>query len=115
MEPLLILLGLAFTANKIVSTAKNATNPGTRGDALTQLVVWVVAIGVLFLAGEAEVTEALLVPGLAEPLGELDAWSFIVLGLIAGSSGSVVYDFKRALDGSDSATEPSLFGPRPTG
>jgi hypothetical protein len=109
MEPLLILLGLAFAANKIVSTIKNLTTAETRGSAVTQVVVWAAAFGMLLLAGEASVTEGLIVPGLSEPLGELDFPSFVVLGLIAGSTGSVVYDFKKAIDNTDSAGEPALF------
>lgn len=111
MEPILILLGLAFAANKIVSTMKQATSPGGRGAAATQVVVWLVAIGVLVLAAHATVTADLVLPVTATRLGDLDLASFVVLGLIAGSTGSVVYDFKKALDDADSAAEPPLFGP----
>ncbi len=108
MEPLFILLGLAFAANKLVSTLKNLTTSNTRGAAVTQFVVWLAAFGMLLLAGSAEVTEDLIVPGLSQALGDLDFASFVVLGLITGSTGSVVYDFKKALDVNDSAAEPSL-------
>lgn len=111
MEPLLILLGLAFAANKIVSTLKNLTTAATRGDAITQVVVWVTSVVVLVLAANASVTEHLIVPGLSDELGDLDLASFLVLGLIAGSSGSTVYDFKKAIDNTDSAAEPSLVKP----
>ena len=109
MEQIAILLGLAFTANKLVSTLKNLTTADSRGSGLTQIVVWVVATLVLVLAGQADVTSTLTLPGLDGPLGDLDFASYVVLGLIAGSTGSVAYDFTKAVDNTNSAAEPSLF------
>lgn len=109
MEPLIVLAGLAFLANKVVSTLKNLTHADTRSAAFTQLVVWAVAIGVIVLASLAEVTETFIVPGTTDPLGDLDLASLFLVGLIAGSSGSVVYDFKKAIDNTDTASEPPLF------
>lgn len=109
MEQLAILLGLAFTANKLVSTLKNLTTASARGDGFTQIVVWIVATGVLFLAGQADVASDLVIPGLDGPLGDLDFASYVVLGLIAGSTGSVAYDFTKAVDNTNTTVEPSLF------
>jgi hypothetical protein len=113
MEPLLLLLGLAFAANKIVSVIKSLASPD-KNTALTQLLVWVIGLFVLILAGNASVTEHLVVPGLSEPLGDLDFASYVIVTLITGSSGSVVYDFKKALDNTDSAGEPRLLEPTTT-
>jgi len=108
MEPLLLLLGLAFAANKVVSVVKSLTS-GDFNTPVTQLLVWAAAIGGLFLAANADVTEHLIVPGVSDQtLGTLGGASLVLLGLIAGSTGSVVYDFKKAIDGSDSAAEPRL-------
>ena len=110
MEPLLLLLALAFAANKIVSVIKSLASPD-KNAALTQLLVWVVGLVVLILAGNASVTEHLVVPGLSDPLGDLDFPSYLVLALISGSTGSVIYDFKKAIDNGDSAAEPRLLAP----
>jgi hypothetical protein len=109
VEQVVILLGLAFAANKLMSTLKNLTNAATRGDGLSQIVLWVIAILVLVLAGQADVTSTLTLPGLDGALGDLDFASYVVLGIIAGSTGSVVYDFTKAVDNTNSAAEPSLF------
>lgn len=110
MEPLLLLLGLAFAANKIVTVIKYLAS-SNKNAAITQLVVWAVGFVILLLAGNATVTEDLVVPGLSEPLGDLDFGSFLIVALITGSSGSVVYDFKKAIDRTDSAAEPNLLAP----
>lgn len=109
MDALPIFLALAFTANKIVSTIKNLMHSTTRGAAVTQFLVWVVAIIIICVAAEAELTETFQLPGLSEPLGELDFASLALIGLMAGSTGSVIYDFKKSFDGTDSSAEPSLF------
>lgn len=109
MEPLIVLAGLAFLANKIVSTLKYLLTPEKRKDGFTQLVVWVVAVAVMGLASMAEVTETFVVPGTTQPLGDLDFWSLLIVGLMAGSGGSVVYDFRKAIDNTDTAAEPALF------
>jgi hypothetical protein len=109
MEHALIFLGLAFMANKVVSTFKNLTTAASRGAAYTQLVVWAVAIALTFAASEAELTEAYVLPGTTQPLGAFDGWSLLLVGLMAGSTGSVLWDFRKAFDNTDSAAEPSLF------
>jgi hypothetical protein len=111
MEPLIVLAGLAFLANKAVSTLKYALTPARRGDAFTQVVVWAFAIGTIVLASLAEVTETLVIPGTHDALGNLDLPSLILVGLMAGASGSTVYDFRKAIDNTDTANEPSLLPP----
>lgn len=108
MEQIAILMGLAFAANKTVTVLKYLFTPN-RSSAFTQFMVWGVSFLGLLLASEAEVTENLLLPGMSVALGLLDVPSIIILAWIAGSSGSVVYDFKKALDQSDTAVEPPLF------
>lgn len=109
MEQAFLFLGLAFMANKLVSTLKQATSSATRGSALTQLVVWAIAIGLTLAMSEAELTETYVLPGTAQPLGDFDIWSLVLVGLMAGSTGSVLFDFRKAFDSSDSAAEPDLF------
>jgi hypothetical protein len=109
MDTLPIFLALAFTAIKVVSTLKNLTVDDTRGGALTQVIVWVVAILGVVLLAEADVTEAYVLSGTAQTLGDLDFAGKCLLGLLVGSTASVIYDFKKAFDSTDSAAEPALF------
>ena len=114
MEQIAILLGLAFAINKTVSVIKALLSKDFNTP-VTQLVVWVVGFVGITLAAHAQVTSALLVPGLEAPLGSLDASSLVLLAWILGSSGSFAFDFKKAVDGTDSAAEPSLLTPAPPG
>lgn len=77
---------------------------------LTQAAVWAVGIGVAMIAAQADVAQGLTVFG-NNLLADLDVWSQVLVGLGLGSAGSVVfYDYRKALDGSDSAKEPPLLG-----
>lgn len=111
MEEIAILAGIAFAVNKTVSVIKSLVNRDFNA-AITQLVVWVVGFVAVVLAAHAAVTEALLVPGLTVPLGSLDWPSEVLLAWILGSTGSFVFDFKKAIDATDSSAEPSLLPSR---
>lgn len=107
MEEIAVLAGLAFAVNKTVSVIKELVNKNFNA-AITQLVVWVVGFIAVVLAAHAAITEALVVPGLTVPLGSLDWPSELLLAWILGSTGSFIFDFKKAIDSSDSSAEPSL-------
>lgn len=100
------LLTLAALVIKIVTVIKSIGKDNNM--VLTQLVVWVVGIAVLILAANAEITEGIVVFNGAPPLGDLDFGSIVLAGLALGSTGSFAYDYKKARDSSDSATEPAL-------
>lgn len=99
-------LALATTVIKIVSVIKSIGKDANY--VVTQAITWVVGIAVLFLAGQAEVTATLIIPGFGMTLGTMDAASVILAGLVLGSTGAFAYDYKKARDNTDSATEPTL-------
>jgi hypothetical protein len=100
-------VALAALVIKVVSVIKAIGKDNNM--VVTQLVVWVVGIVVLFLGGEADITSQMVIPGFsAVPISDLDAASVILSGLILGSSGAFAYDIKKAIDSSDRSTEPSL-------
>lgn len=107
MEAVVIFAGLAFAINKTVSVIKALFNKDMN-TVVTQAVVWATGFAGLSLAAHAAVTEAYALPGFTEPLGSLDAASLGLLAWILGATGSFAYDFKKAVDGSDSAVEPAL-------
>lgn len=91
---------------KIVDVLKYALARNGNG-VVTQLVVWVAAVFVVIVAANADLTEGLRLVG-GRPLGTLNGWSLFLAGLLLGSGASTTVDFKKALDGSDSAAVPPL-------
>lgn len=82
--------------------------------ALTQAVIWGLGIGAVMIAAQADIAEGFRVFG-GSLLADLDAWSQVLAGLTLASVGSVgFYDFRKALDGTDSAKEPPLLEPPPS-
>lgn len=75
---------------------------------ITQVVTWIAFVGILALAGAADVSSGIEVFA-GQTLGSLDFASLVLAGLIYGSASSVVLvDFRKAIDRSDSAKTPPL-------
>lgn len=107
MEAVVLFAGLAFAINKTVSVIKALFNKDVN-TIVTQAVVWAVGFGGLTLAANSAIAEAYALPGFTEPLGQLDGSSLGLLAWILGATGSFAYDLKKAVDGTDSASEPKL-------
>lgn len=107
-----VVTGATLTALlvKVTSFLKYVSD-GKWREALTQLVAWAAGIGVVVVAAATGVTEDLLIFG-HEVLGQMNGWSQILAGLALGSGGAFAYDFKKAIDNTDSAGEPPLGGDR---
>lgn len=75
---------------------------------LTQVGVWVVGIFVLWLASQAGVFSGFTPFAAGGPIGSYDFASIVLAGLVLGSSGAFAYDVKKAVDNTDSASEPKL-------
>jgi hypothetical protein len=73
---------------------------------ITQLVTWGAGVVVTFILASSDFGDGILVAHSA--LGKLNGWSLVLVGLTIASTGSVGYDFKRALDATDSSAQPSL-------
>lgn len=64
---------------------------------------------VLLLGAEADAFADVVVPGLDTPIGGLDVASLALVALASGSlSSEVLYNWRKAVDGSDSAAEPKI-------
>lgn len=72
------------------------------GSALRTIMAWGIGFIVAVLFKFADITAAVTVYG--HRLGGLDFGSLVLVGLLIGSGGSVIYDFKRAVDNTDSAS-----------
>lgn len=101
----LTLAALAALAAKLVSALKYLLDRDTR-QFLTQLIVWVAGVLVVLVAAQADIAAGIVVG--STPLSALDIWSQVLVGLQLSSTAAFAYDFKKAIDGTDSAAEPPL-------
>lgn len=100
--PMLAALALAW---KIVDWLKQLRVRDWNA-VVTQTAVWGAGVLVVFLLAHSDFASGITVGDLN--LDALNGWSLALVGLNIGSLGSVAYDYKRALDSSDSAAQPSL-------
>jgi hypothetical protein len=92
----------------ITSLIKYAS-AGDGRSVVTAIIPMAALFVVLLLAGEADATAGVVVPGLDTPLGDLDVASLLLVALAGGSLGSqVLYNGRKAIDNGDSAEEPKL-------
>ena len=92
---------------KLVDVIKYAAG-GNWSAVTTQVSVWASAIVVCLLAREADPFTNVGIMGTTFEHLDLAATILFALGL--GSTASGVVDFKKAIDGSDSAAVPPLLG-----
>ena len=76
--------------------------------ALTTLTVWIAGAVGIFLAGESDYAATFDFGGVN--LAEMNGWTKLMVGLTVGSAGSAFVEVKKALDSSDSAAKPDLYG-----
>lgn len=100
--PLVAALALVW---KLVDFAKQVRVKDVDA-VVTQLVTWVAGVVVTFILASSDFGDGIQVAHNA--LGRLNGWSLVLVGLTIASTGSVGYDFKRAVDRTDSAAQPSL-------
>lgn len=74
--------------------------------AITQALTWLGAFVIVVLVAHSSLANTVVIQGL-----HLDNSSWadqLLAGLLVGSFGSVLYDYKAAFDNSDSASTPEL-------
>ena len=101
------LIVLATLATKIIDVLKYLQARDWNG-VFTQVSVWAAGVIVIFMAAQAQAFEGVQVPSIDQALGLLDFWSLVIVGLSITSLLSTVYDFKKAIDNTDSASVPAL-------
>lgn len=95
---------------KVVDVVKYAANHNTSA-VVTQLTVWGSAIAVTLLAREADPFANVGIMGTT--FEHLDIAAAVLFALGLGSTASGIVDFKKAIDGSDSAVVGPLLSPEP--
>lgn len=76
---------------------------------LTQVLAWAAGFGVVALAAHTPWAAGLKFGEF--PLADLNLAAQLFAGVAVGSAASVVADFKKAVDNSQSAAVPPLLGP----
>lgn len=97
---------------QVIDFARELANlPAQRSAVLTQALAWCAGVGAVAVGAHANATAALVLPGSNLPLGELDAWSVVLVGVLVASTASSAVDLKQAFDGHDSNARPPLAKP----
>lgn len=97
---------LAALVVKVMTVVKSVGKDNR--SAATQVVTWVVGVGVAVLGAHAQVTQDLVVFG-SYRLGDLDTASLVLAGLSIASLGSIVgHDLPSAIDSTGTVAEPPL-------
>jgi hypothetical protein len=108
----LILGALVTKASDLVKyvLALFKADPQSRSDGVNGVLslLLTAALGVLIVWGVAQTQWADEIPIGARNLGDLPLGSLVVLGVVISSFASFLYDLKKAIDRSDSASTPRI-------
>lgn len=98
------LTALAALVVKVVSVVKSLGKDNNA--VLTQVLTWGVGVAALLLAGHSHFGHDIAFSGInASSMNFADA---VLAGMSLSSVGSFAYDVKKAVDNTDSASEPAL-------
>lgn len=101
--------GMASLVYAFGNFLKHVTNQEWNG-VITQLVIWASGAGVVLLFGMTTFAEGISIG--EHTLAGLSVVDKIVFGMTGlGSTTQVVYDFKKAVDHSDTAVQSKLLPP----
>jgi len=110
VEPVgVIAASLVFGAVvlKLVDFIKYARNGDWNG-VLTLLTGWLAGLVAVFVFVQTEWADEITIG--SETLDQLTVWSKVVFAFAASSVAAVLYDFKKAVDNTDTASTPKMQG-----
>ena len=110
MEQLLPVALVGALVYALINFLKQLTNKQWSA-ALTQVCTWLGGVIVVVLASRSSFGPNVVVAGV--PLSAANAADLAIIGLSASSLFSAFYDFKRAVDNTDSASTSSLLPQQP--
>jgi hypothetical protein len=108
----MILAALAYKITDVVKYGKalRGKTEKTRTEGWNGLstLFWsaVLGVGAVWVMAQTEWGDEIKIGD--ETLGSLTGWSVVALGITITSFGSVLYDFKKAIDGNGGADTPAL-------
>ena len=96
---------------KVIDFARHLVNfAANKSAVVTQALAWIAGILAVVVGAHAGATDAIVLPGVDQTLGQLDGWSQVVVGFLIASTASAAVDVKQAIDGTDSNVKPPLLG-----
>jgi hypothetical protein len=104
--PILVLGLVIYTLMNLVKYLRARDWNGI----ITLLTGWLVGFLAVWLFGSTDWGQTLTVGG-TKTLDLLSIGEKVIVGLVVVSAGSVLFDFKKSFDNSDSASTPPLVGP----
>lgn len=105
MDGLTPALLLALLVNKVMDFLKFVRAKDTNA-AITQLSAWVLGVVVLMLFRESSFADGVSLMG--HTLASLNWAATVVIGLLASSLGSFIYDMRKTLDVTQTVAVPPL-------
>lgn len=102
LTPILLLAALTTKATSLLKFI----NAKEWSRVVAQLLAFALGIGVMFLVKAGGLANGLVIAG--HNVSDLNGWGTAIAGIIGASVGSTIYDFRAAVDNTDSAAEPSL-------
>ncbi len=110
MQDFVPLLAAAALVTKVVALVKYVS-VGAWREVATQAVTWAAGVGVVALLAASGFGDGIAAGDTT--VGALSAWGVAFAGLTLGSVGSILfYDFRSAVDNTQSSAEPKLGGAR---
>jgi ABC-type amino acid transport system permease subunit len=110
MEGMPVLVGAAGLVAlllKLLDWVKLTTNlPASLRKWMTLTAAFALGVVVVFMYGASQLGGFDLGTGIA--LVDMNGWTKTIVGLALGASAAAAYDFKSAIDSSDSAKHPPL-------
>lgn len=101
------LVALIYTLVNFAKHLMNLDLPESKNAVVTQLIVWLIAIGVLNLAAQADIAASIRLIN-NTPLSVLDEPSLILIGFSFGSAGSFLRDWLKAKDDTQTINTPQI-------
>lgn len=117
MDTALVLVGFAgliALVVKLIDFAKMLSalfqgDTTQRSSIVTQVLVWIVAVLAVLVYASSDLGSTVNLTD-ALTLDAANIWTRIMVGIMLGSAGSTLIDFKQAVDHTDSAVKPPLIG-----
>lgn len=108
------VVGLVALVTKLIDFLRYLVNirrdPLARSSVLTQLCAWVAGVAGTFLYAASDLGN-FAIPGTRLILSDVDGPTKLIVGFAIGSGASVIKDWIKARDNTDSAAVPPLLSP----
>jgi uncharacterized membrane protein len=100
--PYAAMIALVFSFTNFLKAVRNKDVNAS----FTQLIVWAAGIAAVVLFAHSDWASAIPVGNFN--LSDVNTASLIIIGLTVGSGATTAYDFKKAIDNTDTAADPPL-------